>query len=226
MWKIVITSVVIILLIGWSAYGYFLVKDIEEPKYEILKKSESLEIRSYSPYLVADVDVKGEHRDAMNKGFRILAGYIFGGNNGDNSIPMTAPVLSSQKSEASGPESITIPMTAPVLQSESGGLHTISFVMPSTYTLETLPQPKTPAIRFREVPNRTVAVLSFNGFASEVSVSEKKREFAEALAAKELKPISEVQLAQYDPPWSPPWMRRNELIVEITSTMVDSESKK
>jgi hypothetical protein len=95
------------------------VKDIEEPKYEILKKSESLEIRSYSPYLVAEVDVKGEHRDAMNKGFRILAGYIFGGNNGDNSIPMTAPVLSSQKSEASGPESITIPMTAPVLQSES-----------------------------------------------------------------------------------------------------------
>jgi hypothetical protein len=69
-------------------------------------------------------------------------------------------------------------------------------------------------------------VLSFNGFASEVSVSEKKREFAAALAAKELKPISEVQLAQYDPPWSPPWMRRNELIVEITSTMVDSESKK
>lgn len=230
MWKIVTISVVTVLLLGWTAYGYFLVKDIEEPKYEVLNKAEKLEIRSYSTYLVAEVDVQGEYREAMNQGFRILAGYIFGGNDGNSSIPMTAPVVSSPKSKTSDPEPITIPMTAPVLQSESGGSHTISFVMPSTYTLETLPQPKASAIRFREVPERTVAVLSFSGFASEVSVFEKKQEFATALTAKGLTSIGEIQLAQYDPPWSPPWMRRNELMVEIASTMVDtmvdSESKR
>jgi hypothetical protein len=182
---------------------------IEQPKYDLKLKDGDFEIRRYAPYIVAEVVVNGDQGQAVQSGFRKLAGYIFGGNAGRTSIAMTAPV-------AQTPEGENIAMTSPVTQAPvSQGRWTVQFMMPAAYTLDKLPKPNDPDIHFRSEPAREMAALRFSGVARERSYREKTDILKRWLAAKKLTAIGSAVLAQYDPPWTPWFMRHNEVLLEI-----------
>ena len=180
---------------------------IESPKYKVVERDNKFEIRDYSKYIAAEVDVEAGYNDALNTGFGILAGYIFGGNSARASIAMTAPV--TEKSEK-------IPMTKPVsAYHKQGQVYTISFSMPRKYSLDTLPQPNDANIRLREVPAARVAALRFSGSLNERLVTKKTSELTEWLKQKNLHPKSTAASCQYNPPWIPGPFRTNEVMVNI-----------
>jgi len=184
---------------------------IESPKYTVVESDNTFEIRDYEQYIVAEVDVEASYKGALNTGFGILAGYIFGGNSARASIAMTAPVTEkySQKSEK-------IQMTRPVTASlKQGQKYTISFSMPGKYTLDTLPRPNDANIRLREVPASRVVALRFSGSLNERLATKKIAELMEWLKQKNLNPKSTVASCQYNPPWIPGPFRTNEVIVTI-----------
>lgn len=209
-------GMVMIALGAWIAVGYASVAGIETPSYTVESEHEGYEIRRYAPHLAAEVTVDGDFEAALNGGFRQLADYIFGNNTApdgaQSEIAMTAPV---QERRVQGEK---IAMTAPVQEhaaADSKDAHVVSFVMPSTYTLETLPKPNNPKVRIVEIPETRYAVLSFSGRAPEAKAAEKKAELAAKLAADGFTAKGESILCQYNPPWTPPFMRTNEVWIEI-----------
>jgi SOUL heme-binding protein len=193
----------------WIAYGYFAIKNIEEPKYTVVSVANGYEIRRYDEQIVAEARAPGSYRDALNTGFRLIADYIFGNNTTSSSIAMTAPVGETVAKSA------PIAMTVPVGEVQSGTDHIISFVMPSKYTMDTIPKPNNKAVTLRVVPPRTVAVLRYSGFTGNDVMDAKKVELKTLLAKDNVKTIGEPEGAFYNPPWTPPFMRRNEVLIEI-----------
>jgi hypothetical protein len=181
---------------------------VEEPKFETILSDGSFEVRDYPSLIVAEVAVAGEQKEAASKGFRLLAGYIFGGNKRRQSIAMTAPV-------AQKPTSEKIAMTAPVMQKLDAGTWTVQFTMPSAYTLESLPAPDDPKVELRRLPASRFAVLRFSGLAKQGEVASKSKELLAAAKNHHLTPSGAVTLAQYNPPWTPWFMRRNEVMVQV-----------
>lgn len=179
----------------------------EEPHHLTTKLSDRVEIRRYGPRIAAETTVDADEDRARNIGFRRLAGYIFGGNHRDEAIAMTAPV--SQQSREK------IAMTAPVAQAHADGNSTIRFYMPSKWTLDTLPAPDDDKVRLIEVPGETVAVLRFTGDRSPRAVAERTRELSEILRANGIEAIGPPQSWFYDPPWTLPFRRRNEIAIPV-----------
>ena len=206
--KVTLIILLSILLI-WMAISFFTSR-VSEPTYKLIKKADGFEIRKYDSYILAKVDVKGNYKEATNEGFRILAGYIFGGNQRKLSIKMTAPVVESNASEK-------IAMTAPVLETNSTSttLRTISFVMPQQYNLNSLPIPNNESIKFEEVPARHVAVLSYSWYTNEARVNKKKEQLLEMLKKQNIEVLAQPQNARYNPPWTVPFMIRNEILVDM-----------
>ncbi len=185
---------------------------IEEPPYKILEKSENIEIREYSSYLVAETVVSGDFEEAGNKAFSRLAGYIGGENTQQESIEMTAPV-NQEKLEAEGQK---IEMTAPVNQEAvDSGQYRIAFVMPGKFTLATLPKPKDERIQLREVKAKKVAVIRYSGTWSKDNYKENESELYAFLKEKGHQITSDPVWSRYDPPFMPWFMRRNEIMIEI-----------
>jgi len=180
----------------------------EEPAFTLIMKDGPFEIRDYAPTVVADVTVSGTRDRASGQGFRILAGYIFGGNRRRQSIAMTAPVAQRRESE-------TIAMTAPVTQTSAGTDWTIRFTMPAEYTMATLPVPKDGRIALSEVPGQRLAVIRFSGTVDDRQFARRSAELEAQLRARRLTTEGPISLAQYDPPWTLPFLRRNEIMVPI-----------
>jgi hypothetical protein len=202
-----IVGIVAVLLLGAALWGP-IVSNVEHPKYKVSDRSGDIEIRDYAPMIVAEAEVKGERREAIRKGFRIIADYIFGNNKAAQKVPMTAPVT-QQSSEK-------IAMTAPVTQEGGGTTWRVRFVMPAKYTLETLPKPNNPSIELKEIPEKRFAVIRFSGMAGEESLKRYSKELDDFLSAKRLTPLSPPIYAFYNPPWTLPFLRRNEVLVEIS----------
>ncbi len=181
---------------------------VEEPPFTTLVEDGNFEIRDYPALLVAEVTVSGAQKEAANKGFRLLADYIFGNNTSRQDIAMTAPVAQQKESEK-------IAMTAPVSQIEEADSWIVRFTMPGQYTLETLPTPNDPAVRIKRLPPTRFAVLRFSGRANEKSVAEKSAELTRIAATRGLRATGPITLAQYNPPWIPGFMRRNEVQLPI-----------
>ena len=188
----------------------------EEPKFESLLKAENVEIRRYAPQIIAETTVDGDMDSATGRGFRLIADYIFGNN---ERIAMTAPVVSEAQSSAE-----KIAMTTPVSiepqnaeNSQMAGAQRwrIHFVMPSQYTLTTLPKPLNPQVKLREIPAKIFAALTYSGTNSETTVQERTNELANWIKSKNLEPVGKPQLARYNPPWTLPFLRRNEILQEI-----------
>jgi hypothetical protein len=171
--------------------------------------------------LVAETMVEGDMDEASNRGFRRIADYIFGNNQavqGGTSakITMTAPVTLEPQSEK-------IAMTAPVTVSTAGpesamtasNKWRVHFVMPSQYTLANIPQPKNSEVKLREIPGKVFAVNGYTGFNTEARVQSKTDELSAWVSSQKLKPLSSPQLSRYDPPWTLPMFRRNEIMIEI-----------
>jgi effector-binding domain-containing protein len=181
---------------------------VEEPAFTIVLHEGDFEIRDYPALVVAEVSVSGEQKEAASKGFRLLAGYIFGGNQRRQAIAMTAPV-------AQQPASEKIAMTAPVIQVAKDTNWIVRFTMPATYTLDTLPEPNDPKVQLRQLPAERVAVVRFSGLASKDDVALQTAKLLAATTARQLRTIGPVALAQYNPPWTLWFMRRNEVMVQV-----------
>jgi hypothetical protein len=181
---------------------------VEEPAFKTVLSDGAFEIRDYPGLIVAEVTVSGEQKEAARKGFRLLAGYIFGDNKRRQSIAMTAPV-------AQEPVNQKIAMTAPVTQIENAGTWIVRFTMPSTYTMESLPEPNDLKVQLRHLPATRFAVLRFSGLAGKGDVDAKNKELLAATQSHHLRASGPVTLAQYNPPWTLWFMRRNEVMISV-----------
>ncbi len=196
---------------------------IEEPKYKILDKEAGFELRQYAPFIVAETWVDGDMDAASNKGFRVIADYIFGNNKAPQStqsskIAMTAPVTLAPDAQP-----LKLDMTAPVSLQPAVEASTwvqtqrwrVQFVMPDKYTLESLPIPNNGAVKLREVPAKTVAVAKYSGLNTDSRIRKETQALTDWVQARKLVPSGPPQLARYDPPWVLPMLRRNEIQLEI-----------
>ena len=180
----------------------------EEPEYRIVRELEGIEVRQYAAYTVAEVVVAGPAGDAGGQAFPILAGYIFGKNKGDRKLAMTAPVT-----QAAVP--VKLEMTAPVTQTAAPGGFLVQFVLPKDVTLASAPEPLDARIKLREEPPSRVAVIRFSGFWSESNYNEHLAKLQAALRAADLAWSGEPVYSRYNPPFTPWFMRRNEIWLHL-----------
>ena len=184
----------------------------EEPKFTLLEKDQSFELRLYEPKILAEVLVSGTMREASSKGFKLIADFIFGNNiatsGKSEKISMTAPVLIEPHAEK-------IFMTAPVNVEQSGAGWKVNFVMPSQYTLETLPKPNNPLVKIKPIPAKKFAVIQFSGLVDEEKMAKKVNDLEQWISTKQLKVVGNAELARYNPPWTLPFLRRNEVLIEV-----------
>ena len=204
--KTVMLMLTTLLLAGCSVLGK---RDAAEPPYELLKRDGAFEVRRYGSMVIAETFTdEGSYSAASGKGFKRLAGYIFGKNNSKSSISMTAPVLQEPASEK-------IPMTAPVLQQQNKSGWSMAFVLPEGFTLQSAPEPLDPEVTLRELQPSTIAVVTFSGLHSAANLDKYGRQLQAWLEKQGYRALSEPKLASYDPPWTIPFLRRNEVQIKI-----------
>lgn len=184
----------------------------EQPRYDVVARpTETLEVRRYAPRVAAEARVDASDGDeGRSAAFRLLFDYVSGANRENARIDMTSPVETAQASRK-------IAMTVPV---ETGGPSkgpvTMRFFLPIAQGVDSAPEPLDPHVRIVEVPEQTLAVLRFSGFRDQESVSVKKRELLSVLASTPWQAASEPVAYFYDPPWTLPFFRRNEVVVAVT----------
>lgn len=188
--------------------GVLNVMATEEAPYNVLKSDGIFELREYEPQILAEVVVDGDIEDAGNTAFRPLFKYISGDNRSRSMISMTAPVSQESKGEK-------ISMTAPVSQESIQGKWAVSFMMPASYTMETIPVPDNPAIKLRRVPARTVAAVRYSGFWSEEKYLLHKNKLESWLRDNKLTAAGEPVWARYNPPFTLWFLRRNEILIPV-----------
>jgi hypothetical protein len=197
-----VVGLVPLLLVSCASTG------VEKPKYKVLIKEGNFEIRQYEPYIVAETSVDASFEEAGNMAFRRLFDYISGNNRKKESIAMTAPVNQARESEK-------IAMTAPVNQWSVQGEYSVSFVMPSKYRMETLPEPLSPDVVLREVSARKAAAIRYSGTWSKKRYDARKDLLEQFLEARGLTAVDEPTFARYDPPFQIPFLRRNEVLIPV-----------
>jgi hypothetical protein len=181
---------------------------IEEAPYTVVERAGAFEIRDYAPHVLAETVVNGAFKDAGNQAFRRLFRYISGENSSRESVAMTAPVSQEARSER-------IAMTAPVEQQLLEEKWLVSFTMPASYTLETLPEPRDPQVTLRQVPARRMAALRYSGVWSEKSFLRHKRALERWLQERGLGSVGAPVWARYNSPFAPWFVRRNEILVPV-----------
>ncbi len=201
-----ITSIIALFLIVGVLAGPVM-SNLEKPGYKVIQTEQNIEIRQYEPMIIAEVEVDGKREDAIRDGFRLIADYIFGNNTVQRDIAMTAPVQQQ--------ESQKIAMTAPVQQQSTGRSWQISFVMPSKYSMETLPEPKNDRVRLKEILTKKFVVIEFSGTNSNENVTKHENQLMNYTEANQIKIIGSPKYAFYNAPWTLPFMRRNEVMIEI-----------
>ncbi|MDI9325402.1 MAG: heme-binding protein [Alphaproteobacteria bacterium] len=210
--------IALIIFIGsivlWSLWGVFGSR-VEQAEYTVIKKTNDYEIREYPAHIVAQTTVQNatSNREGMSTGFTIVARYIFGNNTKKESIAMTAPVIVQKEIEKKVSENIA--MTAPVFISNEGDSQIISFGMPRSYTLATLPTPNDPRVKIVEVPIKKYAVMQFSWYRTDARITSKQETLLSMLARDGIITQGNAAYAGYNAPWTPPWMTRNEVLVEI-----------
>lgn len=198
-----------ILLSGCTVFG---AAAGEEPKFEVMAEDGRIQIREYGELLVAQTKVEGNYDEVGSAAFRRLAGFIFGGNQGGQEVAMTAPVLQEAAPSRKGEK---IAMTAPVLQESSGDAWIMTFVMPAEYTLETLPEPVDPLVEIRTIAPKRVATVRFSGLMNKKKFDRNSAELSNWIERNGYAAVSAPRSAGYDPPWTLPPFRRNEIHIDI-----------
>ncbi len=182
--------------------------DVEHARYSVVASAGDFEIRDYAPQIVAETTVAGERDAAIKEGFRRLAGYIFGDNAGAEKIAMTAPVEQQ-------PQGQKIAMTAPVAQARAGDAWVVRFTMPAEHTLASLPKPKNTAVKLAQTPGKRMAAIRFSGLVDDADLASNEAKLFGELTERGLGAKGPALYAFYDPPWTLPWNRRNEVLVEV-----------
>jgi len=192
-----------------SSCSFFGVQTEEGPSYKVLVKEGGFEIREYAPYIVAETMVKGNFNDSSSDAFRVLAGYIFGKNKGNKKVSMASPVQMKQSSTK-------IAMTSPVEMSQTANSYTMRFSMPSKYSLEDLPKPLDARIKFKEMGPRILGSHQFSWTSSQKKNDKMAQELRQWLKKQEnYKALENYSYAGYNPPWTIPFLRRNEIHIEL-----------
>jgi|AntDeeMetagen192_2_1112575.scaffolds.fasta_scaffold00427_7 effector-binding domain-containing protein len=181
---------------------------VEEPSYERLKKDGSFELRDYPSVVVAQTTVDASMEEAGGEAFQRLFGYISGENGGEADISMTSPVTQT-------PSSQEIAMTAPVGQRKTDTGWVVSFVMPESYTLDSLPKPTNPEVKLRQIPERRVAVIKYSGTWSAARYRAQLEKLETWVSKNSLKVTGEAIWARYNPPFTPWFLRRNEIMIPV-----------
>ena len=181
----------------------------EEPDYHVSFREGAFEIRDYPALIAAEVRVAGSRDEASSAGFRLLAGYIFGGNTRQQDIAMTAPVVQQRAN------SETIAMTAPVIQSGEPGAWVVRFIMPGSYTLDTLPKPNDARVQLVPLPPQSFAVVRFSGLARPDEVERRTVSLTAFITQHPYRSIGVASLARYNPPWTLWFRRRNEVWIPV-----------
>jgi hypothetical protein len=203
----VAAGIVSVFIFGGIAAGPIMSR-VEQPEYKVTASEGSIEIRAYGPMIAAEAEVQGERKAAIQEGFRLIAAYIFGANKPNAKIAMTAPV---QQQSAQN-----IAMTAPVTQQTDGNRWTVRFIMPGKWTMETLPTPNDTRVTLKPVPAKRMAVIRFSGTANDNVIGSKTDELRKYALEHKLATVGEPLLAFYNPPWTLPFFRRNEIMLELT----------
>ncbi len=203
-----ILIVVLVVVVLWTLWGYFS-SNVEQAQYSVIKKADGYEVREYAAHIEAQTTVEGSYNEALNRGFSIIANYIFGGNTKKESIAMTAPVREQKQT------SEKIAMTAPVVASTQGESRVIAFVMPKQYSLESLPTPNDSRVTLVAVPAKKVAALEFRWFRNSERIQKMEQRLLDALARDKVTTVGNPSYAGYSAPWTAPWMARNEVMIEI-----------
>jgi len=185
---------------------------IEEVSYRVITSEKPFEVRDYAPYIVAETIVAADLEDAGSVAFKILFGYISGENRSRSRSAMTAPVFQQPKGER-------IAMTAPVGQQpiEGNNAWSVTFMMPSGYTLDSLPVPNHPAITIRQVPSQRMAVVRYAGLWNEKGYLENQAKLQAWIRDRGYTTVGDPIWARYNPPFTPWFMRRNEILIPIES---------
>jgi len=201
-----IKQIFVIAVLALSAVGN--VMAIEEAKYNSILKEGAIEVRDYESQIIAETLVSGDFEDAGGEAFKRLFKYISGENTARQKIDMTAPVGLANASQE-------IDMTSPVGQTRIDGKWAVNFLMPASYSMETIPQPKDPKIRLRLLPDRHIAAIEYSGFWSEESYLENKGKLESWISEKQYNVIGQPIWARYNPPFTPWFLRRNEILIPI-----------
>jgi hypothetical protein len=206
--RIVLIALASMFVLSCSVFG---IRSEKEPVYKVLHKDGNKEIRQYGAYLVATTWSDGNYEQASKRGFRRLFDYISGNNSDQLSIAMTAPVL--QENATNG---VTIAMTAPVLQEPDQQGWSMSFVMPATYSMDTLPRPRDDTIVLSEIPATYVAVLRYAGRTHAEKIKRLGQELLAWIETQEnYQMTSQPRSARYNPPFTLPFLRRNEIHLDV-----------
>jgi hypothetical protein len=182
----------------------------ENQPYEVVADRGSWQLRHYPPHLVAEVEVSGDFSDAGNRAFGVLISFISGNNAERGKVSMTAPVLQQSEPDDAGPAHAD--PDAPLRR------HRVAFVMPSSYSLATLPAPTDPRITIRELPAQDMAARTFSGRWSERTYREQLAALRRDVSEGDLDVVGPPRYARFDPPWKPGFLRRNEVLLPVVAT--------
>lgn len=203
--KVLILLITTFFLHGCSVFG---IRTTEILEYQVLEKDGSFDIREYDGYWVVRTEVDGDYQESTSKGFRLLFNYISGKNKQQEKIAMTGPVIQQENGEK-------IAMTGPVIQKKKGKGWTIEFVLPSKYNRTQPPEPLNPEVSLVMIPGYRAATLTYSGNLREKKYDTKIKELMDIVAQRELQPIGEPFSAGYDPPWTLPFLKRNEVLIVV-----------
>jgi hypothetical protein len=220
---LVLAGVVALALVAVLAFVY-VVQNVEQPDYRALISDGDFELRAYPPLVVAEVTRPGDRTASLKSGFGPLARYIFARDRAGPGIAMTAPVTQEPALPRLASDA-PIAMTAPVLQSaEDAGdaAWTVRFVMPAEHALADLPAPGDPALRLRELPARTLAAVRFSGRTTDSALAAQEQRLRAWMQARGLTPAAAPVYAYYNDPRTPPFLRRNEVLIETSPEAADA----
>lgn len=197
-------------LVGvWGGYTKIAEGGLEEPAYTVIESLTEGEIRQYEPFIVAQTEPSAPGDPGLREGFRVLAGYIFGGNSPNESMPMTAPVLQQNKAGES------LPMTAPVLSHATD--MSMAFVMPGNRTLDDLPKPDSDKVTLSQVDMGRVAAIGFSGRGKQARFKKMEATLRAELSARGIQTTAPALYAQYNSPYAFPLLRRNEVLISLSA---------
>ena len=188
-----------------------IMSNVEQPDYKVITSQDNIEIRDYAPMILSEVEVTGERKQAIREGFKVLADYIFGNNTSNAKTKITSSVTNELNEKMA--------MTAPVIQEQHRDKWKVRFFMPKKYSFETLPKPNSKDVILTPLPARRFAVIRFSGLADNESIKLHTEELEAYIVAEKLNPIGGTVLAFYNPPWTIPFLRRNEVMIEVDSTI-------
>ena len=191
---IMATVILAMMLLGGALIGIpIMMSHVEIPNYQVISSEKKIEIRSYQPMMIAEVEMEGERREAIRNGFRILADFIFGNNTVRENISMTAPVQQEAK----------------------GNSWKVSFVMPSEYSMKSLPKPNDSRVILSQIPAKKWIAIKFSGISTDKNLKKHEKKLMDYIQAKNIKVIGSPKYAFYNPPWTLPILRRNEIMLEM-----------